>query len=966
MRKLGQALTRFSVDRGWVITLAMLVSTFAVVALAVLPTVAPDTFSSLHPAAVDTDPENMLSPDEPARVIHHKIKDRFGINDGIVVGLVNEKHPQGVFNVETLKRVHAITEFVKTLDEVVKHDIMSLSTVDDIKNTGAGEMRFAWLMDTPPTTEEEAAYIGERAMRIPFLNDSLVAKDGKVVAIYVPLKDKHAAHDVMLSIQEKVAEIGLGDDGVHYAGLPVAESTFGVEMFKQMAVSAPVAMLIIFLLMWFFFKKLILIVAPMIVAMVAALTTIGLLVVTGNTIHIMSSMIPIFIMPIAVLNSIHIISDFFEKYQETKDRRKTIMHVMDELNAPMLFTSLTTTAGFGSLALTPIPPVQTFGIFIAIGVMLSWLWTITFIPAFIGLLNPERLENFGKAEGESDEQGPVLGALNALTYKAAAPVMLVVLGIAGVAGWGISQININDNPVRWFEKDHAIRKADTVMNAHFGGTYDAYLTVQMPEADYSATAYGDMLKARAAAQAETVAAAFAAFDGMAKGVSCEDGEGCLDALDDAVRQKKKSVKEAELPAWAAVASFIEDEYAELEDEEAPAEGEAPAFDAKAFGAQLAAKAKTRGGEVARAFERLDAQIAAAAKGSPADAEAFLAAVRWEAETSADRAALTFVGQAAQFGEVFKDPEALAWLEKFEEALVGVGVGKTNSLAGIVKTVHRDLISGQAEDYRLPTRRGVVAQTLEQFTSSHRKDDLWKFVTPDYRAAVVWLQLQSGDNQSMVKVIEGVDQWVAENPPPLGLEKPTWSGLSYINVAWQEKMVSGMMEAFGGSFIVVLIMMVFLFRSLLWGILSMIPLTVTVGVCYGALGIVGKDYDMPVAVLSSLSLGLAVDYAIHFLARSRELHRRHGSWEAARGAVFGEPARAISRNVIVVGVGFLPLVLAPLVPYQTVGILIAAILLLAGGATLIILPSLIRLMSGILFKEKGSPSAPKTSSAAHSA
>jgi uncharacterized membrane protein YdfJ with MMPL/SSD domain len=108
--------------------------------------------------------------------------------------------------------------------------------------------------------------------------------------------------------------------------------------------------------------------------------------------------------------------------------------------------------------------------------------------------------------------------------------------------------------------------------------------------------------------------------------------------------------------------------------------------------------------------------------------------------------------------------------------------------------------------------------------------------------------------------------------------------------------------------------------------------------------------MPVAVLSSLSLGLAVDYAIHFLARSRQLRARHGSWSAAAGPVFGEPARAISRNVVVVGVGFLPLLFAPLVPYKTVGIFIAAILLVAGVASLLILPALIRLLERFLFPQ----------------
>ena len=71
-----------------------------------------------------------------------------------------------------------------------------------------------------------------------------------------------------------------------------------------------------------------------------------------------------------------------------------------------------------------------------------------------------------------------------------------------------------------------------------------------------------------------------------------------------------------------------------------------------------------------------------------------------------------------------------------------------------------------------------------------------------------------------------------------------------------------------SFLIVLVMMTVLFRSLKWGILCMVPLTITIAAIYGIVGIVGKDYDMPVSVISVLSIGIAVDFAIHFLERAR--------------------------------------------------------------------------------------------------
>jgi hypothetical protein len=83
------------------------------------------------------------------------------------------------------------------------------------------------------------------------------------------------------------------------------------------------------------------------------------------------------------------------------------------------------------------------------------------------------------------------------------------------------------------------------------------------------------------------------------------------------------------------------------------------------------------------------------------------------------------------------------------------------------------------------------------------------------------------------------------------------------------MVVGMLKAFLSSWVVVLLLMTLLFRSLWLALVSIVPLTVAIVFSYALLGFVGKDYDMPVAVCASLALGLAIDYAIHFLQRFKE-------------------------------------------------------------------------------------------------
>lgn len=223
------------------------------------------------------------------------------------------------------------------------------------------------------------------------------------------------------------------------------------------------------------------------------------------------------------------------------------------------------------------------------------------------------------------------------------------------------------------------------------------------------------------------------------------------------------------------------------------------------------------------------------------------------------------------------------------------------------------------------------------------------VTPDYTSTAIWLQLTSGDNQDMSRVMQVVDDYMEGDPLPAGVTLQ-WAGKTFINVVWQDAMVSGMLKSLFGAFVVVLVMMSFLFRSIRLGLLAMVPLTVTIGGVYGIIGWAGKDYDMPIAVLSSLTLGLSIDFAIHFIQRMRSLMRQTGTFRDAAAKIFEEPARAIARNAIVIAIGFTPLFFAPLVPYITVGAFMAAIMALSAVSTLILLPALIGVAGRWFFPE----------------
>jgi hypothetical protein len=311
--------------------------------------------------------------------------------------------------------------------------------------------------------------------------------------------------------------------------------------------------------------------------------------------------------------------------------------------------------------------------------------------------------------------------------------------------------------------------------------------------------------------------------------------------------------------------------------------------------------------------------------------------------------MAYLTAAGEEPQTIKKPEVVAYLDQIQTHLEKNSlVGKTSSVADIVKRINLVLHDNDKAHYKVPDSREAVGQFLFLFQSSGDPNDLDNFVDREARQANIWIQMKGGDNQQMTEVETELESFIKTNPLPDGITLH-WSGLTYINKVWQDLMVFGMLKAILGSFLVVFILMVIQFRSLTMGLLSMVPLSVSILLTYGLIGWVGKDYDMPVAVISTLSLGLGIDFAIHFIQRFRTHYAKTGNLEETNRYMFGEPGRAIARNAIVITLGFLPLAASTLTPYVTVGLFFALLMIFSTISTLFILPAAMHIVGPRILK-----------------
>jgi hypothetical protein len=431
----------------------------------------------------DTNPKNMLPATSDVRVWNDEVEKTFSLyEDMIVVGIVNEN---GILNKDTLGKVQRITDEILKLKGVAARDVNSFPTITNV-TAEAGTLRVAPLMTEVPKSEVEIESLRKMLFENTLFINRIISRDGKTTAIYVPLEKGANGKEIADEIR-KILKKETGDEKYYVAGDPVARDTFGAEMFKLMAVFAPIAGMVMLIVRYLMFRDIFLSITLMMDAMISIVWSMGLLIGLGYPIHIMSSMAPVFLMAIAT-DSMHIFNEFYFRYREKRDKKSAIIETMHAVSRPVRNTALATAVAFGVLLFMNIIPVKVFGGLVAFGTIVLRILSFSFIPAMFTFVKDKQIEKIAHAEDISASRtSKLLQKLAGIGTHSPKATVIVGLVLFAVAVTGVTKLKVNNNLVEWFKKDSDVRIADTVINRSLGGTSMAYVVATAREDDFIKT-----------------------------------------------------------------------------------------------------------------------------------------------------------------------------------------------------------------------------------------------------------------------------------------------------------------------------------------------------------------------------------------------------------------------------------------------------------------------------------------------
>jgi uncharacterized protein len=288
----------------------------------------------------------------------------------------------------------------------------------------------------------------------------------------------------------------------------------------------------------------------------------------------------------------------------------------------------------------------------------------------------------------------------------------------------------------------------------------------------------------------------------------------------------------------------------------------------------------------------------------------------------------------------KDPAVLRGLEQMQRFLEqDPKVGKTVSLVDFLKRMNQAMNNDSPDAFKLPESRDLVAQYLLLYSNSGEPGDFDSYVDYGYQRALVQAFLKT-DSSSYVEALATKARARAAEVFPAGVKVSVGGGATgavALNEVMIREKVLNIVQIMGAVFIVSSIV----FRSLLGGLLILVPLVAAVLVNFGVMGILGIPLQIATALVSAMAVGIGADYGIYMSYRMREELRQDGDEDEALKRAFKSAGKATVFVSTAVAGGFGVLMLSfGFMIHMWMGFLIAMAMLVSSITALTVFPALI--------------------------
>lgn len=874
-----------------------------------------------------------LPPEDPAVQLFDKVGKLFKGNS---IGLIILKGKPDIFNQKTFKKISELTEKYKTIKGV--SDVMSLTDIMDIKKIEGGiEVGKLIPRGYLPNTSEEFDSLKKYIFSKERFKGVIVSKDGKYTAIIIRLSPNVDRGKVAKEIKE-ITEKLKGDFEVYYSGLPLQIYFVNNLIRNEMYKLTPIAAFILLSLLFLGFGNLRGVALPLLAVLISIIWVLGLMGLLNIPLSIVSNIMPVILLAVGSAYGIHMLNKYYEEVKNEEEKVSQLKRAVEKIGTPIAMASLTTFVGFLSLIFTQLDPLRKFGIFTSLGVIFSLFLTLTFIPLLLSKLKVKRERRLSCGE-KALKNINILSKLIIKNEK----IVFILSGIFFLIGiTGIFFIKREVDMLEYFPKKHPIRVSAELVNNKFGGSIPIYIVLEaknvknpvvlktMRNLELIFKNHPYIKNPQSLADLiEEMNDYLIGYKGIPESEEkvnnlffLLEGQPTLDMF--VTKDNKKAVIQMVSGTVKSETSKKIAEYIEKILKEIPTKYIIVNEDSL----QENLKEKYIREYIKFYTWFLD-------KMGKLKNRKEVEKILYEMKTNSDIYSKDIKELALKkLNEYFSSEENEIMITneaKREKICKEILNNKTSILSVLEKN---KLLNNEVDTFGVISEiENILKEARREIITEKISEKLLKYIDIMETKRLKGLIYELTGNNLIIPKKEDI------NSSKIFSLKIYHTGLPLIYKKLDENLLKSQLQSLLLALFLVFIMMIIEFRSIVGGILAIIPICYTILIYFGLLGFIGFPLDSATVMIAPIAVGIGIDYTIHILSRmKREL--KENDYNKALQITLTTTGKAVIINALSVGLGFIILLFATLVPIKRFGIMIFITMFLSSLSALILLPSLI--------------------------
>jgi predicted RND superfamily exporter protein len=825
-------------------------------------------------AELDNNNIRFVPPSNPARITSSYIDETFGSSVFILVGL--ERKYGTVFDGPFLNRIREYVARIEQIGMVGK--VYSIINADYISGEDGAIFVSPLVPGDFSGAPEEIAELRKRLLSWDLYEDALISDDFTATQILVPLdltEENYGSSDVVreyLQVRDIAKSSFTGMADVYVTGIPIIAATINEAVAQDIRLMIPLVILVVILIVFIPFKKLGATFLSLVSVLVAVIWSIGAMPLLSVKLSVISTVLPVILIAMGSSYGLHVVIHYLEDREaggSGGEHRALILRLIRRTGKPIFLAALTTFASFISFCFTRVTPIREFGIFASFGVLVSFLITMTLIPAILLIRGPAPLGKNRSAAGPVRNR--IAGFFSAISAHRGM-VLCVVAAVALFSLYGASKIVIDNVMVEYFRSSTDIYRSDKFIREKFGGSKILSVVVQAESPEI--LLHPDCL---------------GALDSLERYLERRVPEvGNVMGFTDLVKRINQVLNTGEspdglapAPAPAAVSFWDVDsaEGEETEDGDFWDSGEGETFS----GGDVEGDRVYSIGEIAGLLDRASKAGMDRSVGAGELVDEFRRLINYEGYS---------------YYEIPRDPARYG--KNTKEELSGLISNYLFLLSGD--------ISGYADDPLEPTS---VKTTVQLRTVGQEDTD---------RGVLAIRRFVEANFPKNVTVIVG--------------------GSALVEGATNTLVVQSQLISVIFSVIAMFVIMSVSYRSFAAGGIAVIPLSILILANFAAMGFLHIKLNLATAMISSVSIGVGIDYTIHFIEAYKHEYRLSGGKGDFLKRVYYVSGTAILVDTLSVGLGFAVLWFSNFVMLRHFGLLVCLAMMISALSGLIIVPALL--------------------------